>query len=431
MGLAAAQTNNCLILTDKSVCGPEYKGLPVLSSADSFSTLEEFDKSIKDVLNPTIMSEHYASQFQCNRTNVMRSLGAIRYQNTFWCSFYVTYAISQGCKSTNSEKPNGFPICKQECHMHVSTVNNSISSCSNKTAAEGFLNNLTNWCTSEVGDEKSQCSHGIAPEDKYCGWTNINFCKQMKSPDDCCKKALNITDAAPMNDGSKFPWWVVLFIVLGCLIVLSGLVYLAMRRKSRSVEQKQETFAKDTESPEIKSPNSSLDRKVSKVKTNFFKKSTPSLAEDLEKSKATGKLPITTLNTFFGGEGTEAGDAEKVQTPESQVDPKSATSPEIDTIQSLAKAVQDEKSSDVGQIVVVTDTYQATGPDELNLVIGDLILVKAQYDDGWAVGIEQREKKEGVFPIICTAQIVNAPSQIDPDGPLNYIAVPGNVNPPE
>jgi len=411
IGLVAAQTDGCVTLTRKSVCGPEFEGLPVLSPSVPFSNQAGFDNTIKELTNETKMADHYDEQFKCNRNHILKSLNATRYLITFWCSFYSTFATNNGCKPTNDLKT--VRICKAECDLHVLSIKNLTSKCSNSSAVQTHLDTIQLWCMDDSANTK--CTKGIELEGKFCGWSSKDYCAKMQPPDDCCKKMLNSERENSSQSGiTPFPWWVILLIVLGGIAILCGFLYLVKgKNRSKSVEEKQNTFEDKTEEsdyPEIKSPNSTLPRNQSKNALTA-----PSLAEDLEKSS---QLPVTTLNTFFGIEDTDTANMDQGQTLGSLDDPTSASSSGIDTTLGMAKAVQDEKPNDIGQVVVVTDTYQATGPDELNLVIGDLILVKAQYDDGWGVGIEQRGKKEGVFPLICTAQIVNPPSQVkDPQDP--------------
>ena len=86
---------------------------------------------------------------------------------------------------------------------------------------------------------------------------------------------------------------------------------------------------------------------------------------------------------------------------------KKKSEPDPSTSPSVADLIPETKQeSDTMKTVVVIQTYEATGPDELNLVIGELIHVKQEFDDGWAVGIEQRSKKEGVFPLMYIGNLV-------------------------
>jgi len=47
----------------------------------------------------------------------------------------------------------------------------------------------------------------------------------------------------------------------------------------------------------------------------------------------------------------------------------------------------------------VVFNYVPTQHDELASTVGDKVIVKAQYDDGWAYGFNTRTMKEGFFPL--------------------------------
>ncbi|KAJ3387245.1 hypothetical protein HDU84_000967 [Entophlyctis sp. JEL0112] len=43
--------------------------------------------------------------------------------------------------------------------------------------------------------------------------------------------------------------------------------------------------------------------------------------------------------------------------------------------------------------------YTANLPDELTAIVGDKVIVKIEYDDGWGFGYNTRTRKEGTFPL--------------------------------
>lgn len=186
---------------------------------------------------------------------------------------------------------------------------------------------------------------------------------------------------------------------------------------------------------------SSKDSKPSK-KSFFdrFQKTYPSLADDLEKARANGDQSINSLMKFFGagnmdrnrkdqlelaaafpvpprpdasedlkvssGENTELESGKKGEPITEKESTREETSSvrTSSTIQTRSEAA--DFHTETGETVVVIGTYEGKCDDELNLVIGELIYIKKEFDDGWAVGIEQKSKKEGVFPLMCTAKLV-------------------------
>lgn len=64
--------------------------------------------------------------------------------------------------------------------------------------------------------------------------------------------------------------------------------------------------------------------------------------------------------------------------------------------------MQDGKGGDLklGKMVV-THAYVSTLPDEIDLRVGDVVVVSAKYDDGWSKGLNESTGKRGSFPYVC------------------------------
>ena len=56
--------------------------------------------------------------------------------------------------------------------------------------------------------------------------------------------------------------------------------------------------------------------------------------------------------------------------------------------------------------IKVLHKYDAIMPDELNLVVGDVLYLAHSFKDGWAYGINANSKLQGVFPKVCVASIL-------------------------
>jgi hypothetical protein len=54
-----------------------------------------------------------------------------------------------------------------------------------------------------------------------------------------------------------------------------------------------------------------------------------------------------------------------------------------------------------GVVVRVSTTYDASLPDELNLVLHETLVMHKAFDDGWALGHNPRTGVQGVFPLMC------------------------------
>nr|KAJ3402555.1 hypothetical protein HK105_004264 [Polyrhizophydium stewartii] len=52
--------------------------------------------------------------------------------------------------------------------------------------------------------------------------------------------------------------------------------------------------------------------------------------------------------------------------------------------------------------------------DELELHVGDNVIVKCKFDDGWAFGFNMSTKQEGSFPLACVAPLTTQRDTLPP-----------------
>lgn len=74
-----------------------------------------------------------------------------------------------------------------------------------------------------------------------------------------------------------------------------------------------------------------------------------------------------------------------------------------------------------GEIMDVIYEYVPNLFDEIHLSVGDQVLVKIKFDDGWAYGMNMKTKKEGSFPLACVDQ-PNRTSRVNYDTRINQRA---------
>ncbi|KAI8914357.1 hypothetical protein EDD86DRAFT_199160 [Gorgonomyces haynaldii] len=67
-----------------------------------------------------------------------------------------------------------------------------------------------------------------------------------------------------------------------------------------------------------------------------------------------------------------------------------------------SKAVEPAQIADTMQVI---HEYEANLFDEVTLNVGDHIIVKVKFDDGWAAGFNMNTKQEGTFPLACVAPL--------------------------
>ena len=70
-----------------------------------------------------------------------------------------------------------------------------------------------------------------------------------------------------------------------------------------------------------------------------------------------------------------------------------------------AAAKVPEEQVQVAETMQVLYEYTANLFDEMTLNVGDNIIVKCKFDDGWAFGFNMNTKHEGSFPLACVAPL--------------------------
>jgi hypothetical protein len=83
-----------------------------------------------------------------------------------------------------------------------------------------------------------------------------------------------------------------------------------------------------------------------------------------------------------------------------------------------------EHEDDDAEIMNVIYEYVPTLFDEIHLSVGDKVLVKIKFDDGWAYGMNMKTKKEGSFPLAC----VDEPGRGSSDRENNRLSVDHSYN---
>lgn len=71
------------------------------------------------------------------------------------------------------------------------------------------------------------------------------------------------------------------------------------------------------------------------------------------------------------------------------------------------------------ETVEVLWDYQAERDDEIDLNVGDTVILKCKFDDGWAFGFNVITKREGSFPMACVAEPENQKRNNKKKGNIN------------
>lgn len=80
----------------------------------------------------------------------------------------------------------------------------------------------------------------------------------------------------------------------------------------------------------------------------------------------------------------------------------------------LSNSSQDKSyDNNGGDAIQIAETYEVIYnyvpnlSDEVYLYVGDKIIVKCKFDDGWAIGYNMSTKQEGSFPMACVNSFAN------------------------
>ncbi|KAJ3183799.1 hypothetical protein HDU87_005915 [Geranomyces variabilis] len=119
------------------------------------------------------------------------------------------------------------------------------------------------------------------------------------------------------------------------------------------------------------------------------------------------------LNRFGNSGETAYGNPNSDRVPlamASQAAPQSsAAQPMLDPSAAAAMLGVEAAKEDVGEPIQIAETmevmynYVPNLVDEIYLYIGDPVIVKCKFDDGWGFGFNMTTKQEGSFPLACVA----------------------------
>ncbi|KAJ3174142.1 hypothetical protein HDU88_000110 [Geranomyces variabilis] len=119
------------------------------------------------------------------------------------------------------------------------------------------------------------------------------------------------------------------------------------------------------------------------------------------------------LNRFGNSGETAYGNPNSDRVPlamASQAAPQSsAAQPMLDPSAAAAMLGVEAAKEDVGEPIQIAETmevmynYVPNLVDEIYLYIGDPVIVKCKFDDGWGYGFNMTTKQEGSFPLACVA----------------------------
>ncbi|CAG8453986.1 12714_t:CDS:2 [Ambispora leptoticha] len=415
----------------------------------TIGNISQFDEGLINYVNIRYVDDHFTSICP----NLNSSKVHLQYTTTLVCAAMVQAPISLACTGLNNQNSpmtindDGNPtkpplLCQDTCQSYYNSVQSFVKNqtlCGNENNINSINSNIA--CgSSETSNDTSTCISGSANEPSDCGFQQdtyslCQYCQKSSSTssDLCCKKAdltqCNYPDGthasttmesptqSPLNDTSldstsdpSISTGGIVGIALGSVAIAATLFALFFclcrsRRKGGNLSsngiQEKSGSTTDLSTPLVADPTRNIP--ANNVSSGGSHESVEMQAID----NATGNTPRLTQQLR----------------PQTQLQPQSqpqlypvnnvAVTPPPPVIMPIPETPTLNPDDGEGDLVLVVHPYMPVLPDELELVINEMIIVKRLFDDGWAVGINRNTGKEGAFPLVCVAspEIVSQNSQ--------------------
>eukprot|EP00834_Sanchytrium_tribonematis_P007349 NODE_652_length_4999_cov_0.731020.p1 type:complete len:466 gc:universal NODE_652_length_4999_cov_0.731020:3913-2516(-) len=331
--------DNCLSFKNSKVC-PGYQNFffdTTISNFYNSSTkdISILDKNIQQFVNVKSIDE-IVGEYHCKKEDVSNR----QYLRTFICAILVNES-NLNCNNPKSPKY----LCNTTCNTYINSVKNILDKCSPSSAQ---LANLTQFCGSD---------------------------KMFSSDSDCISAEMN-EDEMP-SDGmpsvasegwrNEYIAVIVAGIALFALIIIVIFRCRAKRTNPNTKPTARSIRSERTDSPRNFNPSQQSNHE-SLIDLRNSRSSSTSYTQSGHDSESTRDLNRRTAST------------------------NSAASSMLDQeiVSLLAKSTHHYKC--------VRD-YVPTMDDEMEIAVGDIIVVSHQYDDGWAYGFNNNTGQLGVLPL--------------------------------
>jgi hypothetical protein len=448
-----SQAPSCMPLDESNLCGKDFAGYPI--SLDNITSTADFNY----YMGSLSLAEAYGV-FGCKPEDINQGpLDNVRYQKSFWCSYYINEAKQKGC-SVNSKDPALSNLCPEECTISETSMRTLLSKCSNNTTASRLYEIFSQGCKSFAPKNGSVCNLGTDTEAKFCGWNSMELAKSgcQGEKTTCCKSYTNTNSTTTNSSNSSkksFEVWKIGLMVGGLVLVLilAILVIIYRRRHfSKSDSNSLSQFETPSNTPESQDEKREVKEKISPLKIqqgekhtsffmalpNFFSRKTTrsninsqfgnssydSLAPQRRRVDSRKNLnekrevrikddsnqdSLGTVAKLASVKNTDSPTSKSSIGGTSSAGVKNTDSPLMKFNSPLMKSetssiasTEIDTGSKQNQVLVVVEGYEAICDDELDLKLGDHIYCVKEFDDGWALGCNPITEKQGVFPIICT-----------------------------
>ncbi|KAL2913705.1 hypothetical protein HK105_206721 [Polyrhizophydium stewartii] len=452
--------DQCFQLAGSAVC-PDLTAYYIMPSTE-FNSVASFDSYVMGQQdNTTSFVSKFRSAFDCPGF----AGHTIRFEQSILCYFMVASSLPScpppSPAPTNAAGQNATAapmLCKSSCTSYVNSVKNTFSNATicnanpsttaaanrqNVVGTGGNIITYADFCATQTVDDTSMCSLGVKADVLRCGFANSTdaapYCSA-NSSDPCCgaiAAASAPTDAYSALLASPNRVWIISGIVAGALVGLFVLYYIATR-VTRMVAGTTTAFqpppedrprfgtiarSGDPESGRRKSgPGgrlsifSNIRASIMGTKQPRGNKFTPQDAPPLPNSTVSMSMatpismprappvPIAPSASAFAGRDSIFAPAAALA---NRMPPAAAARPP-----SMAQTMQTGQPSMLESVAVVpgpgercvqaVEDYDRAMEDEIELRVGDVIIVLQEFDDGWAFGRNTVTGAEGVFPMTIT-----------------------------
>jgi len=341
-------SSQCLLLTGSTAC-PSFSTYNVGLKDSPFTTVAQFDAYMLDQFTTGANS---TKRFQTQNTCSSWSASDLRYLLSANCGFYTAAALYNGCQTSN---PTPL-LCKSIGAAFNSTYNTALSSC-----ASTHGNDYVEYLASLSSD--TSCVPGVHEEMLLCGFGTSQqaqaYC-QTSPTDSCCQSSK--LGGSQSTDSLLLPL------------------------TSSSSSSNTNGTTSDT-------PGSSSTAGLSTGATI-----------GIGFAVLVGLIALGFVIAFMRKKSdsnpvakSSSNNAKKNETYSS---PPPAMSNYSEPPSNFSSAATLPSPAD-GDTMRVIYNYVPNLSDEIYLYVGDPIVVKVKFDDGWALGYNTTTKQEGSFPLAC------------------------------
>ncbi|KAJ3169964.1 hypothetical protein HDU88_000606 [Geranomyces variabilis] len=452
-GAVAAQSTKCFQLKGSTTC-PDLAQFYVHTST-AFNDVASFDTfMIANTLSNATYAAGFKSDFGCPSWDGRGQ----RYQASEACFFFVE---NTQCVENPNPLPAKAKLCKSQCLQSVASnaaIFANTTACPATTALTSanrakLTGTMTQFCNA-LSDASGSCTPGLASDVAMCGFAQFDaaqdYCASpVGKADGCCflvlakassMSAMADTAAASLVDPVQSLPYVASGIALGAMTLFS--IFFIVCIKARRWRKSSTTAIQPPESDMAPGPlgrsgtiakgyDTSDDGNNDAFRTTPRNNNRQSVMQKFRQSigmrsrRTDPALPIAgnnngKFNANAAKQQSMYSDAGALRAPPrtmSPMPPMPAYVPQQMQQQQQMRA-SPELLSEYGGVMApaaeesgvsqrrglqmrVAEAYDAQLSDELTLVVGDIISIDEEYDDGWGLGRNESTGQIGAFPTSC------------------------------